>query len=120
MELVNRVSASGNYQIFSGVIAEAMKQASENSEPMKSAYRKPGDSFSVMASWWSCRIKKASEFIKSSATFTLLYSFSVIIVTSKPQEKRQRIFKMSRRAWKINLPIWQKGLLAPKMLKMQQ
>ena len=36
MEPVNRVSAFQNYQIFSDVIAERTKQASENSEPIKS------------------------------------------------------------------------------------
>ena len=36
MEIVNRVSAFQNYQIFSNVIAERQKPASENSELIKS------------------------------------------------------------------------------------
>ena len=36
MEIVNRVSAFHNYQVFPDVIAVRTKQASENSEPIKS------------------------------------------------------------------------------------
>ena len=49
MEVVNRVSASQNYQNISNVIAERPKPASENSEPMKSEYKKLSDSVSAMA-----------------------------------------------------------------------
>ena len=56
-------------------------------------------------------MKRASEFIKLSASFThLLYSFSVITVTPKPK-KPQKILKMIYAERKFDLPIWQKGLL---------
>ena len=64
-----------------------------------------------MVSWWSCRMKKAIEFIKSSATFTLqLYSFSVM-KWLRSRKKGERMFKMSLTDWKIIKPMWQKALL---------
>ena len=75
MELVNPVSAFQNSpQYFCDVNADKTKPTSENSEPIKSEALKLSDCVSVMASWWSCRMKKASEFIKSSATFIQLDS----------------------------------------------
>ena len=61
-----------------------------------------------MASWWSRRIERTTEFIKSSATLTrLLYSFNVIIVTSKPKRTTEQ---KNLRNWKQRkLPPYSRG-----------
>ena len=83
----------------------------ENYESIKNEWLKLSDSALVMTPWSSSGIKKASGFIISSAPFTrLLYSFSLLIVTSKP-EKSEPMFEMSLTNWKVSLLIWQKGVL---------
>ena len=92
MEIVNHVLAFQKYQTCSDVIAERPKQSSDNRDNKKSQLNSSILFFvSALASWWSCRMKKMGEFTQA-ATFTcLLYSFSVIVVTSKPKKNLDRL-----------------------------
>ena len=91
MDIVGRVSAFPIYQCFFDVSAERLNTAIKNGHPMKSEYLK----HTIVCSR-SCRIKKASDFITSSATFTRpLHSFSLITLTPRPKTKRYRMLKFS-------------------------
>ena len=72
-EILNRVSAFQNYQIFSDVIAERTKPANENREPIKSDLK---NSVIVFRLWrhhdhaeWRKRVSSSSRPLHSLACF---------------------------------------------------